>query len=218
MGTIKHSNGVITKTDRKGKIITNVSTKGSIAPTATRSLVEKPVVARFLDENGKYSWESAEGYRRYQPPVAKAPKNAKFGTVSYVLKQLAEANEKQILATYKDDLKMVEKRVKVYDEYGRYDGDDTAWNVAYDAVYTKMFSATANLHYRIEKIEPYNDTSLFNSWAIEAFYGTADAVCLALLARKAKKISDKEYNVLTKSWRTHVGAIHPDDKDIFKGK
>jgi len=218
MGTIKHANGVITKTDRKGKIITNTSTKGSVAPTAAVSLKNKPTLAKFVNEEGKYSRESAEGFRRYKPPTEKAPKNAKFGTVSYILKQLAEANEKQILATYKDELKMVEKRVKVFDEYGRYDGDDTAWNVAYDAVYTKMFNSTVSLQNRIEKIEPYNDSGLFNGYAIEAFYGTADAVALALLARKAKKISEKDYDTLTKPWRTHIGAIHPDDKDIFKGK
>lgn len=218
MGTLKHANGVISKTDSKGKIVTNVSTTGSVAPTARVPLKKKPVLAKSINGEGKYIRESTEGYVRYQPPAKNPYKNATFGTAKYVLKQLLEANENQILAMYQDDLKMMERKVEIRDEDGTYLGKDTPWNVAYDKVYTKMFNKTVNLRNTIQKLEPRCDSGVFNGYAIETFYGTVDAVILALLARKAKKISDKDYDILTKSWRKHIGAIHPDDKDIFKGR
>lgn len=189
------------------------SKAGKVAPTA--GTTSRTTVATVETQEPKFIFTLNNKYKIiqmriskdndapcYRQPVVNKFADAAFGYSNYIFKQLLEVDEltmlKVLQAYHKENDRAHDKQ---------FDAEERIWTIAYDSmlVWGRKW----------DKEKPDAEDNYLNGYYWESLWGYGHTVASALKARS--KGSKEDYDELTTAWRTFVGAIHPDDEDVFVG-
>ena len=165
------------------------------APSSSEREVAKPTLVLKVDEHNKLVKVVPDAPLWVQPGKGKWGK-AKIGTAGWLLKQLSEANEEQVLKVY-------QARNRVSNE---------RYNAAFDRAYQAAFKDHAIKPkigrglYLIERSTP-NFYDHFNDLAWADIYVYALDVMYAVSG--AREISARDFEVLTGAWVKFIGPVAP---------
>lgn len=168
----------------------SVSLAGKVAPTKAPTVLGGGRVAKVVPDKPLY-----------QHPTKALLPNAELGKVNHIYNDLRGVDEEKALEIF-----------KAYNSLSSTKKFDEALKNVLTSLDGKNYTQLEKMW---SKLRP-DFTNYFNDKAWDSVWESANLACLALVSKSM--LSQKDYDTLSKIWRSRVGAIHPDDTNLLNGE